>query len=167
MKKELMVFALAAGLTSFSLAAFAEQHEATKTRQPVKMTEQQLDHNFNKRSYRASTATRATNAEIDRYIGELSRRFRSLEGRDEYADLIVALIRKLSIQTARLELIESGVIPTQAARLELIESGVIPTQSPIDLDNYQTPPKDPCHWSWVYCQSPCEQTWWVYCSEGQ
>jgi hypothetical protein len=152
MKKELTVFALAAGLTSFSLAAFAQQDEATKTRQPVKMTEQQLDHNFNKRSYRASTPTRATNPEIDRYIGELSRRFRSLEGRDEYADLIVALIRKLTIQ---------------AARLELIESGVIPTQGLIDLDNYQTPPKDPCHWSWVYCQSACEQTWWVYCSEGQ
>jgi hypothetical protein len=152
MKKELTVFALAAGFTSFSLATFAYPDEATKTRQPVKMTEQQLDHNFNNRSYRASTPTGATNAEIDRYVGELSRRFRSLEGRDEYADLIVALVRKLTIQAARLELIESGVMPTQAA---------------IDLDNYQTPPKDPCHWSWVYCQSACEQTWWVYCSEGQ
>lgn len=111
MKKELTVFALAAGLTSFSLRAFAEQDEATRTRQPVKMTEQQLrDHKFNKRSYRASTAT---NAEI----------------------------------------------------VELIESGVIPTQTPIDLDNYQTPPKDPCDWSWVNCRTACE-LWWVYCREG-
>jgi hypothetical protein len=121
MKKELTVFALAAGLTSFSLPAFAEQDEATETRQPVKMTEQQLDahgkrdHKFNMRSYRASTPTRATNAEI----------------------------------------------------VELIERGVIPTQTPIDLDNYQTPPKDPCDWSWVYCRSACEQNWWVYCREGQ
>jgi hypothetical protein len=152
MKKELAVFALVAGLTSLSLPSFAEQDEATKTRQPAKMTEQQLDHKFNKRSYRASTPTGATNAEIDRYVGELWRRSRSLEGRDEHADSIVELIRKLMIQ---------------AARVELIESGVIPTQAPIDLDNYQTPPKDPCDWSWVYCRSPCEQTWWVYCSEGQ
>lgn len=150
MKKELTVFALATGLTSFSLATFAEQDEATKTRQPVKMTEQQLDHKFNKRPYRASTVTGATNAEIDRYVAELWRRSRLLEGRDEHADSIVALIRKLMIR---------------AAKVELIESGVIPTQTPIDLDNYQTPPRDPCDWSWVYCQSACEQTWWVYCSD--
>jgi hypothetical protein len=152
MKKGLTVFALAAGLNSFSLPAFTGQEEATKTRQPVKMTEQQLDHRFNKRSYRTSKPTGATNAEIDRYVAELWRRSRSLEGRDEHADSIVALIRKLMIQAARVELIESGVIPTQTA---------------IDLDNYQTPPKDPCNWSWVYCRSGCEQTWWVYCSEGQ
>jgi hypothetical protein len=121
MKKELTVFALAAGLTSFSLPAFAEQDEATETRQPVKMTEQQLDahgkrdHKFNMRPYRASTPTGATNAEI----------------------------------------------------VELIERVVIPTQTPIDLDNYQTPPKDHCDWSWVYCRSACEQNWWVYCREGQ
>ena len=119
MKKELTVFALAAGLTSFSLPGFAEQDEATETRQPVKMTEQQLndvkrDHKFNKKSYRASTTTGATDAEI----------------------------------------------------VKSIESGVIPTQTPIDLDNYQTPPKDPCDWSWVNCRSACE-LWWVYCREGQ
>ena len=123
MKKELMVFALAAGLTSFSPPPFAEQDGAPETRQPVKMTEQQLDdarnsrrdHTFIKKSYRASTPTRAANAEI----------------------------------------------------VELIESRVIPTQTPIDLDNYRTPPKDPCDWSWVYCRSACEQNWWVYCREGQ
>jgi hypothetical protein len=41
------------------------------------------------------------------------------------------------------------------------------TPATIDLDNYQTPPKDPCDWSWVYCSSACEQNWWVYCTEGQ
>ena len=37
----------------------------------------------------------------DNYIGELWRRYRSLEGRDDHADLILALIRKLIIQGAR------------------------------------------------------------------
>lgn len=35
------------------------------------------------------------------YIGELWRRYRPLEGRDDHADLILALIRKLIIQGAR------------------------------------------------------------------
>ena len=123
MKKELTVFALAAGLISFSFPPFAQPDGAPETRQPVKMTEQQLDdarntrrdHKSNQKSYRASTPTGTTNAEM----------------------------------------------------VELIESGVIPTQTPIDLDYYQTPPKDPCDWSWVYCRSACEQNWWVYCREGQ
>jgi hypothetical protein len=37
----------------------------------------------------------------DSYIGELWRRYRPLEGRDDYADLILALIRKLIVQQAR------------------------------------------------------------------
>jgi hypothetical protein len=37
----------------------------------------------------------------DNYISELWRRYRSLEGRDDHADLILALIRKLIIQGAR------------------------------------------------------------------
>jgi hypothetical protein len=35
------------------------------------------------------------------YIGELWRRYKPLEGRDDHADLIVALIRKLIVQQAR------------------------------------------------------------------
>jgi hypothetical protein len=56
---------------------------------------------------------------------------------------------------------------TNADLVGSIDRGVIPTQARIDLDNYQTPPKDPCDWSWVYCLSACEQNWWVYCTEGQ
>ena len=37
----------------------------------------------------------------DKHIGELWRRHRPLEGGDDHADLILALIRKLIVQQAR------------------------------------------------------------------
>ena len=37
----------------------------------------------------------------DRYIGDLWRRYKPLEGRDDQADLILALIHKLIVQQAR------------------------------------------------------------------
>lgn len=43
MKKQLIALALAAGLSAVSLPAFAEQDQPTEKKQPVKMTDQEMD----------------------------------------------------------------------------------------------------------------------------
>lgn len=131
-KNELTFFALTAGL--ISLLSVGSSCSANAVRQPVKMTEQQLD-------------------EIGLGLAIRHGRIRPGLGAD--------VVKSVNIRNTRL----TGA--TNAGKTESIESGVLPTQARIDLDNYQTPPKDPCDWSWVYCVSACEQTWWVYCTERQ
>ena len=131
-KKKLRVFALAAGLTS--LLSVASSCSANAVRQPVRMTEQQLD-------------------EIGLRLAIRHGYVRPGLG----VDVVKLVNTKNTGHTAG----------TNADIVESIESGVMPTQARIDLDNYQTPPKDPCDWSWVYCLSACEQNWWVYCTERQ
>ena len=43
MKKQLIALALSAGLSAISLPAFAEQDQLPEKKQPVKMTEEQMD----------------------------------------------------------------------------------------------------------------------------
>jgi|SwirhisoilCB2_FD_contig_31_26162475_length_350_multi_48_in_0_out_0_1 hypothetical protein len=43
MKKQLIALTLAAGLSAVSLPAFAEQDQPVEKKQPVKMTEQEMD----------------------------------------------------------------------------------------------------------------------------
>ncbi|HUC97939.1 MAG TPA: hypothetical protein VMR88_05630 [Candidatus Polarisedimenticolaceae bacterium] len=132
MKKELTVFALAAGL--ISLLSVASSCSSNPTGQPVKLTEQQLD---------------------DVGLGLAIRHGHVRPGLG--ADVVTLVNTRNNRRTGA----------TNAEIVELIESGIILKQARIDLDNYQTPPKDPCDWSWVYCLSACEQNWWVYCTEKQ
>lgn len=43
MRKSLIALTLAAGLSAISLPAFAEQNQPTEKKQPVRMTDQQMD----------------------------------------------------------------------------------------------------------------------------
>jgi hypothetical protein len=181
MKKMLTVLALATGFNSFSLPALPEQDEAMQTRQPIKMTDQELGEVTTGEWVKLVVDTRNTrrkrmDVDIDP-SGHLGRRdfkkeppdtdFKSSPGTRDH-EFNIRSYRVLAPAAA------SPVVGSIVQKLTvtlgtngLIESGVILTQTPVDLDNYQTPPKDPCDWAWVNCRSACEQKWWVYCREGQ